>query len=427
MMLRRLHSLPALFAVLALALVVASIALVSCGSDDSEMSEVSGASGGPGPLKIGLLMDFSGGLAEFGVEMERGFQLALEHINQAGGVFGLPVEGVIADTQLDPTVATEEARRLVEVAGVHVIVGPIASAITLAVVESVTGEAGVPTISPSATSPQLSIANDDDFLFRTSLADSAQGPVLAQVTRDAGFERVGLLYRNDAWGLGLSEAFADAWDGGLIRVAIDPTQASYLSELQQSAAEGAEALVVVAFPNEAEVMIRESLEHGIYDQFTFGDGAKSLDLVQAIGGEFLGGMMGTSAAPAPETESSRIWDESFLEAYGELPVQSFVEETYDATIALALAAQAAGSTDGAAIRDQLRTIGSQPGVVVIAGAGGIELGLSALADGDDVDYEGAAVSLDWDERGDITEGYIGVWRYTAGESIEEVERIRIGD
>ena len=394
-----------------------AISFAAC-SDDDQPDDA---------LKIGLLMDFSGGLAEYGAEMRRGFDLAIAHINEAGGVWGQEVEFVVADTTLDPTSAVEEARRLVEVEGVHIIVGPIASGVTLAVVESVTGPAGIPTVSPSATSPQLTVADDDDYLFRSTLSDSTQGPVLARVTAERGWDNVGLLYRNDAWGQGLAGAFEDAWTGEIVSLAVDPEQPSFLAELQRSAADGAQALVVIAFAPEAELMIREALENGIYDQFTFGDGGKSLVLVEAIGGEHLGGMYGTAPAPAPENESARAWEAAFEDEYGELPLLPYVKETYDATIAAALAAQAAASPDGAAIRDQLRAIGAAPGETVIAGPDGIAEALGILEEGGEIDYEGAAISMDWDENGDIRQGYVGVWRFTGDASIEEVEVVRFGD
>ena len=109
--------------------------------------------------------------------------------------------------------------------------------------------------------------------------------------------------------------------------------------------------------------------------------------------------------------------------YGGLPVLTYVKETYDATIALALAAQAAGSLDGPAIRDHLRNIGSPPGQVVLGTSGGVADALRLLAEGREVDYEGVATTLDWDENGDLQRGYIGVWRFTRYEGIEEVETV----
>jgi ABC-type branched-subunit amino acid transport system substrate-binding protein len=99
-----------------------------------------------------------------------------------------------------------------------------------------------------------------------------------------------------------------------------------------------------------------------------------------------------------------------------------VREAYDATIALALAAQSAGSVDGTAIRDALVKIAGPGGTTYIPGAEGIAAALKAIKDGKDVNYEGAATTLDWDANGDVTTGYIGIWQY-AGGTIEELSEV----
>ncbi|MCY3921647.1 MAG: ABC transporter substrate-binding protein [Chloroflexi bacterium] len=313
------------------------------------------------PLKIGFLADFSGPLAEFGPAIQTGVELAIKHLNDAGGVLGHDVELVVGDTGLDPTQATEEARRLIEVEGVHAIVGPLASSITLAVAESVGSPSGVPIISPSATSPQLTIAEDNDYLFRSTTSDAAQGPVLAQLAASQGLSNVGVLFLNDPYGQGLAEAFANAWGGGINMVSIEDGQASYLSELQQAAANGAEALIAIAFPQQAEVFLREALEQGLFDHFLFVDGTKSQDLIDAIGAEYLDGMQGTAPAAGPESDSLRAFNEAYVAEYGELSPLPFIREAYDAAIAIGLAAEVAGSTDSEAIRDSLRAAAAPPG------------------------------------------------------------------
>ena len=370
------------------------------------------------PLKIGFLADFSGPLAEFGPGIQTGVDLAIKHINDAGGVLGHPVEVVVGDTALDPTQATEEARRLIEVEGVHAIVGPLASSITLAIVESVAADAGIPVISPSATSPQLTIAEDNDFLFRSTVSDAAQGPVLAQLAADQGYSNVGVIFLNDPYGQGLAEAFEGAWDGEANIVSIEPRQATYLAELQQAADNDAEVLIVIAFPQEAEIFIREALEQGLFDEFLFVDGSKSQELVDAIGGEYLEGMRGTAPAPGPESPALVLFNESYIAEYGELSPLPFVVEAYDAAVAIGVAAQAAGSLDPAAIRDALRTVGGPPGDPYAIGGEGVGAALAAVAQGWEVDLEGAATTLDWDVNGDITSGYIGVWAYQGGEIVE---------
>ena len=121
--------------------------------------------GKPSALKIGLRMDLSGGSAEVVRDRQRAFDLAIKHINNGGGVFGRPVATVVGDTTADPETGVAEARRLVEIEGVHAIVGPNSSANALAIAERVIGPAGVPTISFSATSPKLTTAADEDSCF----------------------------------------------------------------------------------------------------------------------------------------------------------------------------------------------------------------------------------------------------------------------
>ena len=374
-----------------------------------------------GPLKIGFLLDFTGALAEYGPELLRGFELAIKHINEAGGVWGMPVETAIGDTELVPTVAVEEARRLIEIERVHGIVGPMSSAMTLAVTESVSGSARIPTISPVATSAQITLADDDDFLFRLSLADRVEGRYLARLVGQQGFDNVGLLYRDDAYGQGMATAFAEHWTGRVKSIGVDPHGASFTGELEQSLEFGPQALVLIAFPPETILIVREALELGYYDQFVFGAAAKTPAISDAIGAGPLAGMRGTVVAPAPDSDSSAAWDEAYQDEYGGPPGRPYVKEAYDATIALALAAQAARSSDGGAIRDQLRRIGSAPGLVVTPRRESLAAGLKAAAAGEDIDYEGASGTIDWDEHGDSTHGYIGIWEFAEDGSVEDLE------
>ncbi len=375
------------------------------------------------PLKLGLMMNFSRNAPGRAFERQRAFELALKHVNAAGGVLGQPVRSAVADSTRDPAAAVAAARRLVQTDGVHAIVGPSSSAMALAVAEQVTGPAGVPTISPSATSPRLTTAADGDYLFRTALSDTAQGPILARVTRERGYHNVGLLYRDDAWGQGLAGTFAAAWDGTVTAVAFEPAQTGFTAELRRSAAAGAQALVVVADEQETIALLRDAIELGLYRHFTFGDAAKSPNVAREVGAERLHGMYGTAGAAAPDSPSTAAWREAYVAEYGGPPVFTYVPETYDATIALALAAQAAGSTRGEDIRDRLRAVGSAPGLAANAGPEGVAAALRILAEGGEIDYQGGAVTLDWDRHGDLRRGHIGVWRFTRDGGTQDLETV----
>ena len=188
------------------------------------------------PLKIGLLLNFTGS-PEASADRQRAFELAILHVNEAGGVLGMPVVGVVADATGDPDTAVEEATRLVDEEGVHAIVGPNASSASLPVAEKVSASHQIPTVSPSATSPLLTDVHDDGYFFRTSLSDVAQGPILADVTRRQGFTNIALIYQDDAYGAGLADAFAASWDGPLQSVDVDPNLTDFTGPLLESTRE----------------------------------------------------------------------------------------------------------------------------------------------------------------------------------------------
>ena len=400
-----------------LLLAVNSLLAIASGCDGASKEQPAAT-----PLRIGLLLNFTGS-PEASEDRKRAFDLAIRHVNEGGGVHGIPVESVVADATQDPSVAVVVARRLVEVEGINALVGPNASSAALPISQSISGTLGIPTISPSATSPQLSDVEDDGYFFRTALSDAAQGPVLARVTRDRGFDNVGLIYQNDAYGQGLAATFKESWGGTLRVVSVDTSQTSYLSELAQSADSGAQALVVIAFEGQALSIVREAIDEGVYTQFVFGDAAKRVSLVREIGGDKLGGMYGTAGASPPDNATTPEWEAAFIAEYGELPVLAYVKETYDAVIALALAAKAAGSVDGAAIRDHLREIAGPPGRTVRGTPTGVADGLSLLTQGQEIDFDGASGTLDWDDNGDLRRGHIGTWRFTSDERIEELDAV----
>ena len=379
-----------------------------------------------GQLRIGFLADFSSPLAEitgYGTLTQQGAELALRHVNEAGGVNGQDVLLVAGDTGMvdDTTMGVEEARRLVDAEDVHAIVGPILSPVTLAVSSRVTAPGGIPQISLAATSPALTEADDDGYLFRTTASDAVQGVVLAGLAESEGHTNVGVLHRDDDWGQGLSEAFAASFNGSVTLASYSPDgQPSYLAELQRAASGGAEVLVAMGF-EETEVFVREAIENDIFTRFIFTSGNKSEELIEQIGADNLEGAVGAAPSSDPDNPSTMAWDAAWIAEHGEPPSWLFVREAllaaYDAVIAIALAAEAADSLDGAAIRDQLARVAGPPGAAYIADPDGVRAALEAVRDGADINYEGAATPIDWNAAGDVTRGFMEIYGYRGGEIV----------
>ncbi len=367
-----------------------------------------------GPLKIGVLAPYTGGLANFGPQFENAIKLAANHVNDAGGVLGQPVQVVSGDESDNPEAAVAEANRLVDIEGVHAIVGAAGSGRTLPVAESVTGPKRILQISPSSTSPALTKAKDNDFLFRTSISDAAQGLVLAKLVEELGYTKVCTMFVNNPYGQGLSENFAAAFTGEVTaQVPHAESGTTFASELNQCTAGEPEALVAISYPQgQADVYLKEALEGGIIDKFVFVDGTKDGAMFSTLGWDKFDGMKGT-APSALETEQGQLFDDLYREEYGRGYDVPFVRESYDAAVVIALAAEAAGSTDPSAIRDALRDVANAPGDVFGPGPEGIQGALEAIRAGKDIDYQGASGSVEFDENGDILVGAIEVWRIDA--------------
>lgn len=186
---------------------------------------------------------------------------------------------------------------------------------------------------------KIGLLIDNDFLFGTPLSDRDQGPVLAKVTQELGYGDVGMIYRDDVWGRGIANAIENAWDGQLIRVAVDPNKTTLVEERRESKGvlEDTQALIVLAFRPQQEIIVREALDNVFYDVFIFGPTGRSLDLIRSIGPEHLAGMIGTSPGSAQDTPTAIAWEDGYKSAYGGNPPPfPYVKQTYDATAALAL-------------------------------------------------------------------------------------------
>jgi ABC-type branched-subunit amino acid transport system substrate-binding protein len=379
---------------------VGTAAAPSVGAQDAE------------PLRIGTLFPLTGDLSDFGPGFTQAAELAAQHINDGGGVNGQPLELIPGDSGTAPQQAVEEARRLVELENVAAIIGPAGSGEALPVVESVTGPGSIVNISPSATSPALTVANDNDFFFRTTISDAAQGIVLGDLASEQGYDTACVLYVNNAYGQGLNDAFAAQFtaNGGTVTAQVphEQEQASYASELAACTEAGPNVLVAPAYPESGRVFLRELVESGSDIDVLFTDGLKSTDLFAELGWDVFQGSYGT-AAGAVQSDVSAAFDAAWEESYGELPPLPYLKEIYDAVYVIALAAEQVDSVDSTAIRDALREVSGAPGTVVNPGTEGWQAAVGALSAGEDIDYEGATGSVEFDENGDLARGLIDVW------------------
>jgi len=368
-------------------------------------------------VNIGAVVPLTGQLASFGSRFQVAAQIAVTEVNVAGGVPGVGLLRLeVRDSGTNPDQGVAAAEELVNVVGVQSLFGAAASGVTIPIT-SVTVPNQVLQISPSATSPAITTLDDNDFVFRTALSDESQGLVLANLAFSGkGYRKVAIISRNDAYGAGLSDVFKSAFEefgGEVTSVSLyDPNTQDFSAEIAEATAGNPDAISLITF-DEGEALISQMVQQGVTNFDLLVDGNKNQDLIDRIvastGPELLEGKVGTGPSPAP-TVGGATFDALYREQLPEDPF-IFTPHSYDAIALLALSMAAAGEDNGVAMRDQLRNVANPGGDFFTVG----ELGaaMAAAAGGQDINYEGAAGSQDFDAAGD-PEGPQGLWTIEGG-------------
>lgn len=408
----------------------ASLVLAACGGDDDgaadtpdddapaeeENGEEGTATGFEGELHIGTLLPQTGNLAFLGPPEFAGVDLAVQEMNEAGGVGGNDVTVSHADSGDTSTdIASQSAERLLS-EGVAAIVGAASSSVSFTVIDQIT-QSGVIQISPANTSPDFTTYEDDGLYFRTAPSDVLQGRVLGDLVLADGHLDVGILALQDAYGEGLAENVTTAVEdgGGTIveTIIYDPQAASYTAEVSQMATANPEAIVLIGF-DETLTILPELETQGIGPQEVpvyFVDGNLS-----NFGDELPTGFLEGNKGTLPGAEAPGDFQDRLLEVDPELNDFSYAAESYDAAILVGLAAIAAQSVESRDIADQMINV-SRDGTTCTTFAECKDL----LEAGEDIDYDGVSGPISFSDAGDPTEATIGIYQYDENNEYSNVE------
>jgi hypothetical protein len=236
-------------------------------SDEGPDAAAFGSGDGTGPLKIGTLLPLTGSLAFLGPPEVAGVQLAINEINEGGGVLGAPVEVVSGDSGDTSTNIATQTVASHQQAGVHAIIGAASSDVTKTVIDTVT-QAGILMFSPANTSNDFTTYEDNGLYFRTAPPDLMQGQVLADLITQEGNQSVGILAQNGEYGTGLAEVIVENLDNaGLGEDVVkseyyDPNASDFSDVVQKMKDLNPDAIVVIGF-DESGRIIQAMNEQGI--------------------------------------------------------------------------------------------------------------------------------------------------------------------
>jgi branched-chain amino acid transport system substrate-binding protein len=369
---------------------------------------------------IGVVMSLTGPAGEYGQKASKSVELAFNDLNAAGGVAGCMLKADVRDAQTQGSVAADVAKQLVEIEKVPVIIGGIISSVSMPILTSVTAPSGIVQISPASSSPSFTVLAEEGktggWFFRTITSDALQGVVAAKYALDTGFKKLAIIHINSDFGVNMVKEFSEAYKalGGEI-LSVTPyneSQPSYQPEVTAAMAGGPDALYLVSQPTDGATIARNWISQGGVAKFLLNDGMNSEEFITNVGAQYLNEAYGTSSG----VDKSASTD-YFMKAYNEYSGFDWqapaADRSYDAAAIAGLAIAAAGSTDPAAIRDNIRKILDPAGTEVNAGPDGFAQALALLKDGKSIRYVGVIGAVQFDANGDIT-GPFRLWQIKDG-------------
>ena len=314
------------------------------------------------PIKIGVLVPYTGNLAWYGQDLGRGYELAVKKIND-GGVAGRPIEIVKSDAPA-ATAAIGEVERLKSL-GVKIVIGSGFSAVALAA-SSATEKNNMIYWETNALDNALTTRNlknvfqfapnNDDFTATSIALLESLGPKLLQKPlKDIS---VGLAYENSTYGMTQSKVQKEKLSALGVKIVVDQSYSRTASDLSpvvlQLKSANPDIVIETGYQDDIVLMWRQAKELGYLPKLLISSGAAATtDFGAALG---LNGVEGFIAYNFPLHEmpesgapGAAEFAKSYQAAFGAPPPSGHSLAAYAGMLALSDVIKAAGGDDPQAV------------------------------------------------------------------------------
>jgi branched-chain amino acid transport system substrate-binding protein len=402
---------------------------------------------GGSPVLLGALLPMTkpndGGADPRGVYRANAIRLVLNQLNAPvrEGIRGRPLTAIVCDTQSDPNQGADLAGTLVNQGAVAIVCAGSAETLSEA---KVTIPAGVLLMSSSATSPEITDlqANAEDaavrIVWRTTASDEFQGKVIAEVLsagaldagrgasdggQDASVPLVGIIELDDPYGQGLTRAFQTNYPPSSSFAHLYEQNGDAGGAIADMASKAPDIVLAIAFPPDAVAIVNNAPRYGLNipgPRWFFTDGAQSPDLLSGVPPVALQGARGTAPATADPTSAAFQWfSQEYRQTFNVDPTaQSFVANTFDAAMLLAIAAHwATGpgrSLNGISMAQALTMLSADAGQLVPLDPPDFNAAVSALDNGTPLTIAGASGPLHFDPKKGQAPATITIWQVDGG-------------
>jgi branched-chain amino acid transport system substrate-binding protein len=315
-------------------------------------------------IKVGVFADLTGQTSSFGQSTKNGVELAVEEINNAGGINGKKIEMLVEDDQGRPEQAKTVVSKLINQDHVQAVLGEVASTNSLAAAP-VAQEAKIPMITPSSTNPKVTEVGD--YISRVCFIDPFQGSVMAKFAANTLKAKTAAVIGDvqSDYSKGLTEFFTEEFTklGGRIvaeqkYAQTDPDFKAQLTAIRNS---NPDVIYIPGYYGQVAIIAKQARELGLNMPLLGGDGWDSPELWK-LGGDALKNAYisnhYSAENPAPEIQN---FVKSYKAKYGAVP-DALAALAYDAAKVLADAIKRAGGTDSTKLKDAINSTKDFQGV-----------------------------------------------------------------
>lgn len=389
------------------------LAVAGCATEAPKPVPTKSASAKPtgdGVLRIGTVFPTTGAQAYLGPAQAAAVEAAVREINEAGGVLGRPVEVLHRDSGDVTTDTLEKSFADLQARKVDVLIGPSSSVLAERLVPKLVA-AGIPMISPAATSVRLTGVADSGLVFRTIASSALEGDAIARAI-GGGKAKVAYVYLDDDTGaaiLGSLRSRLKAGFGALVATQKFDSATTDFAPIVAAVKKASPDAVVFsssfAAMEQNKAVITALTAAGLGGAKLWLTGENMADYSQALPAGTLTGVNGILAgagADAAFTARVRTADPAASNML-------YAPEAYDATILAALAAIVAHDVSGPAIAARLTDV-SRGGIKCTSFGECV----AVLKTQSDIDYDGVSGPVAFDKKGDPTTAHFGVYKYDAG-------------
>jgi len=316
-------------------------------------------------IRIGEFGSLTGGTATFGTSNHEGVMLALDEINNDGGLLGKKVRVITEDNQSKPEESVTAVLKLIKQDQVAALVGEVASSRTLAAAPTAQSN-GIPLLSPASTNPKVTQVGD--YIFRACFIDPFQGSTMAKfAVQRLGAKRIAILTdtKND-YSVGLTQFFRETARQLGAEIVSEESYSEgdieFKAQLTAIKADNPDVLFVPGYYTECALIARQARELGLTVPLLGGDGWDSPKTAE-IGGKAVERVyIPNHYSPEDQRPEVREFIAAYKAKYDGKTPDAMAVLGYDAMKLMADAIRRAGSTDGAKIREALATTRDFPAV-----------------------------------------------------------------